>query len=258
MSDIKKYFVDGGILVETPYFRYFNGGAGFGEGAIQGAEPLVTNRKSKDYGDYLLIDDNNPQSIFAEYYARTFFSTGYLWAPMFNKTYEDCSLEFNRKIREIEMLLSLSDHVDVVNVRNLLLRQSMLSVMSAMDTFIADIVLTKITNDKESFSKYAYAFVLKSDVEIIPKIEQRVIDSVLRRSFMNKQVIKDTFSVLFNTEDFMVESNVNNLIIHRHLLAHRGGRKKDGTYLTITRDDVRHALSVVRDFENQVLEVTGP
>lgn len=258
MPDIKKFFVDGGILVKTPYFRYNNGGAGFGEGAVQDAKPLATNRKSKDYGEYLLIDDNNPQSIFAEYYARTFFSTGYLWAPMFNNTYEDCSREFNRKIREIEMLLSLGDHVDVRNVKNLLLRQSMLSVMSAMDTFIADIVLTKITNDIEAFFKYAYAFVLKPDVEIIPIIEQRVIDSVLRRSFMNKQVIKDTFSVLFGIPDFLVESSVNNLIIHRHLLAHRGGRKKDGTYLTITRYDVSHAVNAVSGFVNQVLEVTGP
>ncbi len=258
MSDIKKFFVDGGILVNTPYFRYFSGGAGFVEGAIQDAIPLATNRKSKDYGEYLLIDDNNPQSIFAEYYARTFFSTGYLWAPMFNKTFKECSEEFNRKIREIEMLLSLSDRVDVVNVRNLLLRQSMLSVMSAMDSFIADIVLTKIINDKEAFSKYAYAFVLKSDVKITPEIEQGVIDSVLRRSFMNKRILKDTFSVLFGSPDFMVESNVNDLIIHRHLLTHRGGRKKDGTYLTITRDDVCHAINVVNDFVNQVLDVTWP
>lgn len=257
MSDIKKFFVDGGILVKTPYFRYNNGGAGFGEGAIQDAELLATNRKSKDYGEYLLIDDNNPQSIFAEYYARTFFSTGYLWAPMFNNTFKDCSREFHRKIGEIEMLLSFSDYVDALNVKNLLLRQCMLSVMGAMDSFIADIVLTRITNDKETFFKYAYAFVLKPDVDIIPKIEQSVIDSVLRRSFMNKQVIKDSFSVLFGTPDFLIDSSVNNLIINRHLLAHRGGRKKDGTYLTITRDDVSHAVNVVSGFVNQVLEVTG-
>lgn len=254
----KKFFVDGGILVNTPYFRYLNGGAGFDELAIPDAEPLATNRKSQDDGEYLLIDDRHPQSIFAEYYARTFFTTGYLWAPMFCKTYDACRREFKRNIEEIDILLSLSDHVDAESAHNLLLRQSIVSVMSAMDTFLADIVLTKITSDEGAFYKYAFSFVLKSEdyFEIDPETEQRVINSVLRRSFMNKQTIKETFLVLFDME-MEIEGSVEHLISNRHLLVHRCGRKKDGMHMIISRNDVSDAIKIVEGFVDKVLAVTG-
>lgn len=256
VSDTIKYYVDGGILIDTPYFKFENAGAGFSEEAIKDAKPLATNRVSREYGKYLLIDDSNPQSIFSEYYAGTFFSTGYLGAPMFTKTYDDCRQEFKRHINDIDVFLSISDREDVEGVKDVLLRQCIISVISALDTFIADIVLTKITNNKDAFYKYAYAFVLKSESEeITPRIEQRVIDSVLRRSFMNKQTIRETIQVLFGV-DLAIDSGLETLIINRHLLVHRCGRKKDGSHLSFVRNDIENVIRIVEGFVDVILKVT--
>ena len=256
MADKRQFFVDGGILVNTPFFRYENAGAGFGEDVFPDAQPLPTNRKSRESGKYLLIDDNNPQSIFAEYYARTFFTTGYCWAPMFCKTYDDCKEEFSIKIKEVEKLLSLSGTVDAEDVKNLLLRLSIVQVISAMDTFIADIILTKITNDEASFYKYAFAFDLKSEKDsgISPKAEQKVIDGVLRRSFMKKQNIQEAFGVLFSA-DLKIGKDIEDLIANRNLLVHRCGRKKDGSYVEYSHEEVSKAIQIVEDFVEQVLDV---
>jgi len=256
MAENNKFWVDGGILVTTPYFRYENAGAGYGKCAIPDAETLATNRKSKEEGKFLLIDDSNPQSIFGEYYARTFFTTGYCWASMFSKSFEDCREEFQHKLKDVDTLVLLSDTVDTMAVKNLLLRHSILSIMSALDTFIADIVLTRITHDKDLFYKYALSFFPKSDtaLEISPKTEQKVIDGVLRRSFMSKQTIKETFQVLFNKE-LDIDSDLKDLISSRHLLVHRRGRKKDGSYVVFTRTDVSNAVTIVKGFVDRVMEV---
>ena len=256
MADKKQFFVDGGILVNTPFFRYENAGAGFGEGFFPDAQPLATNRKSRESGKYLLIDDNNPQSIFAEYYARTFFTTGYCWAPMFCKTYDDCEEEFRLRIKEVEKLLSLSETIDSKGVKNLLLRLSIVQVISAMDTFIADIILTKITNDEASFYKYAFAFDLKEEKDkvISPKAEQKVIEGVLRRPFMKKQNIQEAFNVLFGV-DLKIGKDVEDLITTRNLLVHRCGRKKDGSYVEYSLEDVGKVIQIVEGFVKQVLGV---
>ena len=147
--------------------------------------------------------------------------------------------------------------MDTVDVKNLLLRLSILSIMSALDTFIADIVLTRITHDKDLFYKYALSFSSKSDSapERSPKTEQKVIDGVLRRSFMSAQTIKETFQVLFNKE-LDVDSALKDLISSRHLLVHRSGRKKDGSYLAFTRTDVSNAVTIVKEFVDKVIAET--
>ena len=75
---MKTYYVKGGILVNTPFFRNWEVTAGVGDIDTTGIETIPTNRKLDTGEPYLLIDDKNPQSIFANYIAASFFTTGFM------------------------------------------------------------------------------------------------------------------------------------------------------------------------------------
>ena len=70
----KKYYVKGNIIVKTPFFSYLNAGAGF-ETMPEGCEILSETD--------LEIDDDHPQSFFAEYYAQKDFVEGYIHSGLF-------------------------------------------------------------------------------------------------------------------------------------------------------------------------------
>ena len=201
---MKKYYVDGGILIETPFFKCLGGGAGFGYGAVPGCKIIPTTNKLPSGEEYLLIDDEHPQTMFAEYYARTFFTTGYCWASLFHNSYRGAYSEFCNRIKDAGELIKIScDIGDGSNVSYLLMRQAFLIVLTALDTFIADTVLTRIINDEEIFYSYAvHTRNYKNCVKDIEdgengKAEQKVIKFVLSHSYLSKSTIKETYLLLF-------------------------------------------------------------
>lgn len=256
---MKKYYVNGGILIVTPFFKYAGAGAAFGADAIPGCEIISPTNRLPSGEEYLLIDDNHPQSMFAAYYAKTFFTTGYCWAPLFHKSYEDDYSEFCNKVQDAKKLSKLSCENEIdPDVSSLLMRHAFLTVLSALDTFIADTVLTRITNDEEAF----YSFVRQTnnykgcekDIQDGKNgfAEQKVIEFVLSHSYLNKDSIKEAYLSLF---DFSVTVNntLTDLFRQRHLIAHRGGRQKDGNYIRYTKEEIDDAIIKVDAFAKAIL-----
>lgn len=190
---MKKYYVDGGILIDTPFFKYAGGGAAFGYGVMPDCEIIPPTCRLPSGEEYLLIDDDHPQSMFAKYYARTFFTTGYCWAPLFHKSYEGDYSEFCERIQDARELIKMSlENGEGSDASNLLMRHAFLTVLCALDTYIADTVLTRITNDEEAF----YSFVGQTknykgcEKDVMDgkngNAEQKVINYVLSHSYLNK------------------------------------------------------------------------
>lgn len=75
-----KVYVEGGILVNTPYLKYKNAGEYF-VNAPEDATVVPTNVED-DNGKYLLIDEKHPQSIFDEYYSQSWFSAYKIGTPI--------------------------------------------------------------------------------------------------------------------------------------------------------------------------------
>ncbi len=257
---MKTYYVDGGILVTTPFFKYAGGGAGFGREALPGSELIPPNEKLPSGEEYLLIDDKNPQTMFAKYYAKTFFTTGYSWAPLFHKSYDDDYSELCDRIHDAREFLKISEGTETSSdALNLLLRHSFLIVLSALDTFIADTVLTRITNDEDSFyflARHINDFKgCETDIDKgrYGKAEQKVIEYVLNHSYLNKETIKETYHLLFGFS-VTVGEGMKDLFKQRHLIAHRGGRKKDGSYVIYTEEDIETTISKVNTFAKAILK----
>lgn len=255
----KKYYINGGVFVDSPYFKQENVVCGLAMATPpEGADILETNRISEDGERYLLVDDNNPQSIFATYYARTFFTTSYCWAPMFHKSFKDDYEEFQQRLSDARYLISSDIKPSEKKGSDLLSRYSFMTVFSALDTFIADIVLTKITNDEDAFYNTAWEELFSKSQLLELKnsgkgaFEQGIIEKVLGKPYLSKSTIEKTLKLAFNVS-IKVEDKLNGLFRKRHLIAHRGGRRKDGTFISFSQEDISEVISIVDSFAVKML-----
>ncbi|KAA5403136.1 HEPN domain-containing protein [Bacteroides cellulosilyticus] len=255
----KKIYVNGGILITTPYFRYAGGGALYST-PPEGAEMIETNTTDEN-GSYLEINDEHPQSIFNEYYAATFFTTFHMWADFFHRDYTDAYNDYLERIDNTN---------EVINIENLNIKQQNIvnrllyvSIVASLETFICDIVLTKITRDEEAFYKYFESRpysdkkkeeMLKLKDDNIGKWEQCVIEEVMKTVFSNIKTIKDVYKDVFNISISDTGGKMKMHFYKRNLLAHKNGRKKDGSYMNITKDDLNILVEDSKTFVRQIME----
>ena len=75
----KRIYVNGGILITTPFFAYKNAGASY-DLPPENSEIIEPNTITETGEPYLEISNEHPQSIFNEYYAKTFFTTQHTFA----------------------------------------------------------------------------------------------------------------------------------------------------------------------------------
>lgn len=84
----KRIYVNGGILITTPFFAYKNAGASY-DLPPENSEIIEPNTITETGEPYLEISNEHPQSIFNEYYAKTFFTTQHTFAYFLQKTLSD-------------------------------------------------------------------------------------------------------------------------------------------------------------------------
>lgn len=255
---MKKYYVDGGILVDTPCFRCVNASS---ENNTQpeGTELLETNKEDGN-GKYLIIDDEHPQSIFAEYYAKTFFTALYAGADYLNKSYDECFDEANEELSEIEDIMKevLSENL---NSAGKTMKFLYVNIITIIDSFICSIILSTITKDEDLFVKYYDKIMSNAEKASIAKNliyglrgnwEQDVIQKVMKTSYANVDTIKDSFKILnFNPLRFDKEI-MDEHFKNRHILVHRNGKTKKGERITITDVEVKKLLSDAAMFLDEV------
>ena len=262
----KKIYVKGGIAIMTPFFRYQGGGALY-ETPPVGCEQIECNDQIEGQ-PCIIIEEKCAPSIFNEYYARTFFSTLYMWAPFFHKAYDDCYTEYQNKIAEIVALTTISN----INqqIEKTLLRQVFLGVIAAVDTFVCDTILTKTSSSKESFYTYFQENILAKSSENVKKgkiealermwdnnemgsAEQEVFDNILKVSYSNIETIKTIYKQLFGISICDTDGKMKKHFRTRHLIAHRNGRQKDGELLECTKDDITALVADANAFVMQIV-----
>ena len=96
----KRIYVNGGILITTPFFAYKNAGASY-DLPPENSEIIEPNTITETGEPYLEISNEHPQSIFNEYYAKTFFTTQHTFAYFFAKDFIGSYNDFKQRIDEI-------------------------------------------------------------------------------------------------------------------------------------------------------------
>lgn len=249
-----KVYVEGGILVNTPYLKYKNAGAGFLK-APEGAIVIPTNVEDED-GKYLLIDDKHPQSIFDEYYAQTWFTATTFGTPIFYITIDDAYEQFCKSISEYKLLLN-EQLLDEGNAQTMF-KLVHTGVLASLDTFVLDCILSIVLNDEVVFRNFASTILddetaddERSRNERI-KWEHETIDEILKKSYSNIDTIKDVFKLLYRVSLIDKDGLVKKHIRIRHIIAHRNGRKKDGSIIKINKADINKIISDVSGFVDQI------
>lgn len=147
----KRIYVNGGILITTPFFAYKNAGASY-DLPPENSEIIEPNTITETGEPYLEISNEHPQSIFNEYYAKTFFTTQHTFAYFFAKDFIGSYNDFKQRIDEIQSVINIKGLDE--QKQNIINKLSYINIITSLDTFICDIILTKIIQDEESFNNF--------------------------------------------------------------------------------------------------------
>lgn len=264
----KIIYVDGSILIKTRFLKYKGGGALY-DVPPEGAEQIKCNRVI-DNEDWLVIEDDKLPSMFNKYYAKGSFTVESEWADFLHKDYKDDYKEYNERINDIKQLIYLQGVES--RIHEIILRQSFLSIIASVETFICDTILTLVTQDNNAFHKYFNEFFLckcndedkKKKQDALDKlwidnelgsIEQKVVDDVLKSSYTRIQTIKDIYKILFDVPICDTQGKMNKHFYNRHIIAHRNGRcRKIGDVLKFSQDEIEKLISDANDFVKQIMD----
>lgn len=253
-----KIYVEGNILINTPYFKFLNGGAYFIEHPTDSV--IIPTNTIINGEPTLEINDREPQSIFNEYYAKGNLISFFIGAEFLYKDYNEVFAHYNQRIEDIKEFIN----VDTITEKHQSIRNKLLfvSIIGSVETFICDIILTKIINDEKSFHKYFKSIPgRKVKNEIMQKynainpghFEQKVIDYVLNDSYCNIKKISILFSkILHISIDNTQIMNAN--FQKRHRFAHRNGRDKDGKYVSVTNEELNNLINECSSFVKLIMD----
>ena len=254
----KRIYVNGVILITTPFFAYKNAGASY-DLPPENSEIIEPNTITETGEPYLEISNEHPQSIFNEYYAKTFFTTQHTFAYFFAKDFIGSYNDFKQRIDEIQSVINIKGLDE--QKQNIINKLSYINIITSLDTFICDIILTKIIQDEESFNNFFNSIPpckkkdemtkLKED-NLVAQWEQKVIEYVMRTSYSNIDTIKDILKELFKVSIIDTNGKMKKHFYYRNLLAHRNGRKKDGGYINITNEELKSLITDTQSIAKQI------
>lgn len=251
----KIIYINGHLVINTPYFKFKEAGC-ICETPPEGAEIWVPNK-----GDAIFeINDNNPQSIFNEYYAKGGLSSYYGGAKFLYNTYKDVYEDYKERIEDVKSIININTESD--KHQQILFRLLYLSVIASLETFVSDIIITKITESEESFEKYYEQFIHKNiknkleklaDEGLIGKREQEIIKHAQRLTYSDIDRIKKSFKNILTVEINYDTANLKKHIINRHIIAHKNGRIQDNKYMIFNESDLETLISETNNFVDYLM-----
>lgn len=256
----KKVYVNGSILIKTSDFKYEGAGALYG--IPDGAETIETNDVI-DGLPFLVIDDERPQSMFNEYYAKGVFTTLYSWSYYLNSNCQKAYDNFIERKSEIACLLEGSNKLSFQQ-QELTYKLLLLNVVTLFDAFVCETVVSKITSSKEYFDAFYEKFYddltdnKKRHFDKLGRgeLEREVLMSQLMKSFANVERVNHIYKIVWNLDfDICVDNNLQDWFDWRHRIVHRNGREKDGTYHQFSHDDVKKALEDIDAVVNHIMTI---
>ena len=198
----KIIYVNGSIIIDTHYFLPKEIGVGYPnppEGAI-----VVEPEDEVDGVRCLLIDEEHPQSLFNEYYAKDDAVSSSLAASSISWPYLESINLYKKRIGEtIDVIKRGADWPPTE--QRLLYKMAYVNILSALDAFICYVVLKRSLDDEALFKKVMYDLAPKSKKEKWDNLiaegkegewEQDAIRSAQRLSFVNIETIDDAFIML--------------------------------------------------------------
>lgn len=244
-------YVNGGVVILTPFFRYLDAGAKFGMPTE--VNDIIEPDEEIEGQPCIVITEKKAPSFFKGYYAKTFFSTKCEIASFFSFSIEDCFSDFENRIVDVWNLIRQNDVSK--ETRQVLYRLSLVAAVSALDTYLSDLVLFISTKDRKTFLNTAQKFCQNKAANIVARIarmwsdntldsaEQEVIDFVLKTSYSNiKRINDDILKDLYGLKN-LPSFSIDDIFRLRHIIVHRSGKQKNGEEISFNRDELLSKIS---------------
>lgn len=252
---IKKIYVEGYIAIYTPFFKCVNSGALYNS-PPHGAE--IVRPPIIDGIPILNITEESAPSIFNEYYAKNGFSTLYHIANFFCYKLDGSLSDLKARLNDIRQLVNGA----YVNNQTLL-RLAFVGAISALDTWVSEVILFQVTKNRDLFIKIIESFPNTLKNKLYPQLikmwcdnesgsaEMKVIDHILESSYSNFKAIQEVIKLLY---DIYIPNNplISSYLIERHLIVHRSGRKKDGSIIEFSKEELLNRINTIEKFINDL------
>jgi len=160
---------------------------------------------------------------------------------------------FLKSLEKVEALI----HVELEQeLQQHLLRLLRVSVITALETFLADAFINTILADQSLLRKFVEEspyfekrkFTLSEIFARMDNLEDEVRNYLLNLIWHNLEKIKPMYKSTLNIKFPEDLKNLFKAIVIRHDIVHRNGKTKDGKEILLAKDDVQALLEDARQF----------
>ena len=273
----KIVYVNGFIIVKTQYFLPKEVGCGYST-PPEGTSLVIEPEDEMEGVKCLVIDDDHPQSLFNEYYAKDGVTTDSIVTSYLAASYLDSINEYKKRICETCNVVRKVREWEEME-RTLVYKMAYVNILTALDAFICYVLLKRCLDDETIFKEMMYELAPKGKKDNWNKLiadgkdgawEQNAIRFAQEASFLNTEKIDKAIKCVKLDRLEYDRKEMEQLFRIRHLLVHRSGRQRDDTDVAVTYDllaklvDAAHTLvgaffdsictTLDREMKNQPLE----
>jgi len=167
----------------------------------------------------------------------------------------DPKASFLNEIKNLEQLLAIK--IEKEDVKDILLRQVFISMIGALETYLSDTFINKVTESVyflEKFvenhpefrkQKFSLNELFQEQRLIEEKARSIMVETIYHKLPTVKRMYEDTFSISF--PDI---STMQKFIIQRHDLVHRNGKTTEGAKVPVSE-------KTITDLKNEVVDLVG-
>ncbi len=244
------FYIDGSILIKTRYFVPKELGCGY---AMPPNAILLEPNIIVDGSKCLLIDDEHPQSLFDEYYAKDWVASESLASSYFAATYNDCIQEFKNRMTDICSFIKESDRMSERS-RLQAYRFAYVGIITALESFVCYILLRRSLKSEDWFKELMFQFAARQsnkkdqwssmiEQNHVGEWEQDAIRQFLRGSYLDVDRLDKLLSFVHLSKPDYDRSAIKRHFQLRHLLVHRSGKQMDDVEVLINRDKLSELLN---------------
>lgn len=237
----KIVYVNGYIIVNTQYFVPKDIGVGYSK-PPEGTDIIIEPVDEFEGIKCLLVDDEHPQSLFNEYFAKEDASTDTLATSYLSASYLDSLYEYKKRVGETcDVIKSVSR--ESMPGKLLIYKMAFVNIFTALDAFLCYILVKRGLQDEQLFHSLMFEMAPNSKKNRWRKLieagkvgewEQDAIRFAQETSYLNADKIDSYFKCVGFCRLDYDRLIIKELFRKRHLLVHRSGKQRDDTEIDIT------------------------
>lgn len=245
----KVIYVNGSIVITTRFFVPKEIGCGY-QTSPEGAE-VIEPMDEIDSFKCLLIDDDHPQSLFNEYYAKEDVASGFIATSYFIATYLDCINDYKNRVSDTcGIIHKVEDWAN--REKGLVYKMAYVNILTALDAFLCHVLLKRCVDNERLFKAFMFKLAPSSKKEKWKMLmdagkegewEQDAIKYVLESSFINTEKIDDLFKKVGLKRLEYDRPVLREHFRVRHLIVHRNGRQRDDNEVHVTFDSLKELIN---------------